>query len=794
MKKKSVFFTPKFFRVLNCLLLFFYVCFIFLWFKDNIHPLKKINVSCLFALIPLIGIILIKYFFKIKNKTIKPRLRLNKVFLALSIIIFIAVAFRIPFLAHSSGMVSSDDAIPALMSKHIADGKLPPIYYYGQFYMGSLSQHFFALMFAIFGYSIFLLKFSTLLFYLGFITVQFFFIKELFSFSFSLVISLFYCLPLGRLIYVSFDNTGAYSLVLLLGSVIIYTSYLISHKNRENLIPLLGFMMGIAFWAHQITACFILTAFIILLFKYRLQLKRYLRLSFFFLIGSLPLLMLEIYNKFQLLEFLLPGGIEIKIWEKLKTTTRLSASLISLEIHPSKYIFMIFLLIGFLTLIYFSLRKKKLQPRSIFSLFFILFYLIYLFSRFSYSAVDRYLFPLYFCIPVLLFSVFLFIKTRVKYFFVLAFILILFFFYNLKQNYSDYLIIKERNFYLNRVIASMEKSGQRYWRGKYWTAYLITALAKEEIIIDSYLFNRYYPYRLLYYNQSQSDNFIFLRGVGSAERILAMRLVDILKTFKIGFKSEEIGDCWLIYEVESPVSPMVLKASVPSQIPYLELTQIISSKGNLNLAFKIGKFQQDSGFFRVHVEVPGYSSGVKKIFPDRKEIEVKVAFPRKKSFKIKYYLDYLGLKIHDTVQELSYTLPVNELQKRRKRIVYLSGIGPQIKVLGNKRRVCEKVAKFEINVPSRKKTKLHLHLYSPFQFSHPYWYGEYFQIVKIEINDLYIMERRLEDGENVIELMVEDSYLKEQSNIITLKFKYHFPFGYALLWRTAALLDKIEID
>jgi len=779
---------------LNYLSLFFYLCFIFLWFKDNIHPLKKINFSYLFALIPLIGIILLKFFFKFKNKTIKPRVRLNKVFLTLLIIIIVAVAFRIPFLAYSSGMVSSDDAIPALMSKHIADGKLPPIYYYGQFYMGSLSQHFFALMFAIFGYSVFLFKFSTLLFYLGFITVQFFFIKDLFSFSFSLVVSLFYCLPSGRLIYVSFDNTGAYSLVLLLGSVIIYTSYLISYKNRENLIPLLGFTMGISFWAHQITVCFILTAFIILLFKYRLHLKRYLKLFFFFLIGSLPLLMLEIYNKFQLLEFLLPGGIEIKIWGKLKTTTRLSASLISLEVHPSRYIFMIFLLIGFLTLIYFSLKEKKLQPRSIFSLFFILFYLMYLFSRFSYSPVDRYLFPLYFCIPVLLLSVFLFIKYRVKYFFVLAFILILFFFYNLKQNYSDYLIIKERNFYLNRVIDSMEKSGQRYWRGQYWTAYLITALAKEKIIVDSYMFNRYYPYRLSYYNQSRSDNFIFLRGDGSAERILAMRLADMLKTFKIGFKKEEIGDCWLIYEVENPVSPMVLKAPVPSQIPHFELTQIKNRKGNLDLSFKIGKFQEDSGFFRVHVEIPGYSSVVKKIFPDRKESEVKIPFPRRKSFKMKYYLDYQSLKIHHTVQELSYRLPVNELQKRRRRIVYLSGIGPQIKVDGKKRRILEKVANFEVNVPLKKKTKLRLHLYSPFQFSHPFWYGEYFQVVKIKINDLNIVERRLEEGENVIELMVEDSYLKKQSNTMTLKFKYHLPFGYARLWRTAALLDKIEIE
>jgi len=504
--------------------------------------------------------------------------------------------------------------------------------------------------------------------------------------------------------------------------------------------------------------------------------------------------MLEIYKKFQLLGFLSPGGIEIKIWEKLKTTTRFSASLVSLGAHPSSYVFLIIILLGFLTLLYFSLREKKLLPQSLYSLFFIIFYLIYLFSRFSNTLVDRYLFPLYFCFPVLLFSVFLIIRARIKYFFALALILFLFFFCNLKQNYFDYLSTKERHIHLNQVVAAMKKSGKRYWRGRYWTAYLITALAEEKIIVDSYMVNRYYPYHLLYYNQSQSENFIFLRGDGSAERITAMRLADILKTFDVGFKKEEIGDCWLIYDVKNPVSPLILKASVPSQIPHLELVQVKSSRGNLNMAFRIGKFQEDSGIFRVHVEIPGYSSVVKKIFQDKAEIKVKIPFPKKKSFRIKYYLGYLGLKIQDTVQELSYFLPASELQKRRGRIVYLSGIGPQIKVLGKKRRVCEKVVKFEINVPSREKRKVRLHLYSPFQFSRPYWYGEYFQIVKIEINDLCFMERRLEDGENVIELMVDGSYLKEQSNIMTLRFKYHLPFGYTLLWRTAALLNKIEIE
>lgn len=714
-------------------------------------------------------------------------------------IIIIALAFRIPFLLYSFGLGNSDSAIPAIMAKHISEGNLPPIWLYGALYMGSLAQHFYAIMVAIFGYSIFLIKFSSVILYIAFITVQFFFIKDVFSFRFSLIISIFYSLPIGHLIGISFDNSGAYSpLVLLLGSAIVYTSYLICYKNKEGLIPFLGFLIGISFWAHQITTCFILTSFIILLFKFKLHLKRYLSLLFFIFLGSFPLFMSEVYWNFRLLKFLFAGEMRIIGWDKLKAKAHFTLSLLNPESHPSDFIFLILLFFGLLTLIYFSLRARRFVAQSIFSLFFILFFLIYLLSRFSDINVYRYLYPAFFCLPVLLLSVFLFIRARIKYVFMFTVILFLFFFHNLKDYHLEYLVNKKKHIYFKQIVDTMRETGEKYWRGNYWTSYFITSLAKEDVIVDSSTVNRYFPYKLLYYNQNNKDNLIFLRtdSRGFEENQVAGQvagLIDFLEMFGIEFKKKMIEGCWLIYGIKGSVSYINFKNKVNPQIPELILEKVESSKGFLYITFKNETLSKSSGF-RLHIEIPEYSSFVGNFSSQKEEIRKRIPFPKRESFKIKYYLDYMGIQIPSTFQEISYSPTKKEILEERPRIVYLSGFSPFIvETDGGKRRICEKEVKIEINNPTIKNIKVRLHLYSPFQFFIPFWYGEYFQEVKVDVNNVFLMTRRLEYEKNIIEVEMKDTIIKKANNIITLKFKYHFPYSFARFFMTSAILDKIEM-
>lgn len=92
--------------------------------------------------------------------------------------------------------------------------------------------------------------------------------------------------------------------------------------------------------------------------------------------------------------------------------------------------------------------------------------------------------------------------------------------------------------------------------------------------------------------------------------------------------------------------------------------------------------------------------------------------------------------------------------------------------------------------------KIRLHLYSPFEFSHPYWYGDYSQKVSIGINGSFYAEKILNEGDNVVEIEGDGNgfFSKKEPNTITLKFEYQFPFYFTPIWRTSVLLERIEIE
>ena len=301
-------------QILRYLQIFLYLASLFLWFKDNFSLFKSINISYLIPLIPLIIITVVRILFRFRQRKIKFRIRFGKVFLALVALILIATAIRIPFLIYNFGLVDSDDVIPILVGKHISEGKLPPVYHYGQQYLGTFPYHIYALMFKIFGYSILIVLLVSLIFYLAFITTQFILFKEVFSSSnLSFILCLFYCLPIGHLLAVSFHVGISFSLVLFLSSLTIYLSFLIYKKNREDLIPILGFCLGLLFWIHPETIVFAISSFIIVALKFRFKLKKYIHLLIYSLIGGFPFILSEIGRKFASLEYLFSGRKVINI-------------------------------------------------------------------------------------------------------------------------------------------------------------------------------------------------------------------------------------------------------------------------------------------------------------------------------------------------------------------------------------------------------------------------------------------------------------------------------------------------
>jgi len=729
-------------------------------------------------------------------------------------LILIATAIRIPFLIYNFGLVDSDDVIPILVGKHISEGKLPPVYHYGQQYLGTFPYHIYALMFKIFGYSILIVLLVSLIFYLAFITTQFILFKEVFSSSnLSFILCLFYCLPIGHLLAVSFHVGISFSLVLFLSSLTIYLSFLIYKKNREDLIPILGFCLGLLFWIHPETIVFAISSFIIVALKFRFKLKKYIHLLIYSLIGGFPFILSEIGRKFASLEYLFSGRKVINIpLDKIKTMIDNMIFLVSTEKNFLNFIYIFLIFLGILGIIYLSFMKKKFLPENIFVIFILVFIGVYILSRYSdvHLTHARYLYPIYFVLPVFLVSAFNLLKRKIKYIPMISLFLIILIFNNIKDTSRSYSLVKRTHINLKKIIHAMEMTGEKYWVGDFWQVFLITGLSGEKIVCWSYPHERYYPYKLRYFNQGNNSNYVFFRESGSyaikfkkmfqhiagnLDRNLnpANNLIDFLDRFKVRAKKEKIGDfCLLIHDIPGQIFPWTLKAPIPEQIPELTLSKIECSKGFLFISIK-NKHISEKYPFRLHFEIPNYSSVLRGLPLDREKVKLRIPFPPKKSFKIRYYLDYKGLTIPSTLREIIYSPSNQDLSARRTGIMYLTGFSPVWKIFGKGRRICEKEVNFEINKLLNKNSKVRLHLFSPFSFSDPFWYGNYFQEIRIEINGDYLTERRLDEGENIIEFDLKDAKLHKVRNFINLKFKYHLPFEFNRLWKTSALLEKIEV-
>ena len=670
------------------------------------------------------------------------------------------------------------------MAKHITEGRVPPINYYGQQYLGSLGSHIYALIFRVFGYSILTAEAVSLLFYLAFVLIQFFFFKDIFSLAWAAVLSLFYSLPLWHLIVISFDSSNPFALVLLLQASILYTAYAIAYRDKDRLWPLLGFLVGLSFWTHQITAAAIVTGLLVVAFKTRFAIKRYGQLLFYGLAGGFPLLLHEISNRFQILRFLLREDTTPGKGEKLSATLDMVRSLLFYEDRPARSFFLFFLLAGTAGFVYLAFRKREIFQGRILLLFFIVFSGMYAFSGFSARLLPRYLFPLYLCLPVFLIAPFLWIKHKVKYILplvLLAGLLIL----DSGRAYSAYFhSVQSRHRLFEKTISAIAGTGNRYWQGEYWTAYLLTALSREQLIVDAYSSNRYLPYRLRYYDREDKDHYVFYGNPDQAQG-----LERLLAGLGISFTKKVVGECALLYDIDGPVFPDVLDEAPPSRIPDLAVEQILIQPGYLQLTFR-NKETRESASFRLNVEIPGWSSR-SRVFPGTAEsITIRIPHPRRQSFSVRYYLDYKALKIPSSVREFPYSFSGREPDGSPEALVYLRGISPLIHFSGKDLSYCEKESVLEVNPSPGKKTKLRIALNSPFKFSDPNWHGEYAQQLRISFNNVTVADKKLQDGINMIEL---DLAAGLRPVLVTFRFRYHSFFEPISLRTFSATLEGLDI-
>ncbi|MBU0679328.1 MAG: glycosyltransferase family 39 protein [Verrucomicrobia bacterium] len=176
---------------------------------------------------------------------------------ALFILLTLAIALRIFGAWCFAYSASSDHGIACLMAKHIAEGRIWPVFYYGQPYMGSLEPFVSSLFCRVFGFSGFAVNLGTAL--AGILLLPFIYLwgRDAGGRSGGLA-SLTLCL-IGSLVFYQYQcwSYGGYAMLVLISTALLWlTARTIEKKRRQMSTHLhyvvLGLLAGVGWWTSQL--------------------------------------------------------------------------------------------------------------------------------------------------------------------------------------------------------------------------------------------------------------------------------------------------------------------------------------------------------------------------------------------------------------------------------------------------------------------------------------------------------------------------------------------------------------
>jgi hypothetical protein len=778
--------------VLTALQVLFYAAFVFLWFKDNYLKFRPINIP---PWIPLAGLALVtiaRLALRPKDRPPRPKPASRSDLIALGIILAVTIAVHVPFLAHADGLMDSDEAIPALQGKHISEGQIPAIYYYGARFQGSLPQQVYALVFRIFGYSVVLVKVIALLAFLAFIVVQYFLVRDVLSREAAVLVSAFFALPFMHLILASFDVGSGFPFVLLFGTVLFNLTYRIVELKKEGLVPALGFLMGLAFWTHQISIIFLLTSSAFLLFHFRLRIAKYLTLVIFFLVGLLPLLVSELYWNFPLMRVFFAGE---QSWEVSGSKTGNFIKLLTEIITGGKpwtaALGFAVLGLGLAVLAVRSVKKGRIRFSAVFPVYAGAFTAVYLLSSSSSTPVIRYFYILYMLIPVLWVSAFSRLKpAAVRVPATAAFLALFFLAGSGRTAVAHYDSIRDHDRNLAAVTAAMEKTGEKYWRGHYWISYLLNSATHERLIVASTTVERYPAYPLLLETETDTSNYVFLRDTPEQVKAAA-DFIGLLKTTGKTFKTAEAGQWQLVYGIRGQVFPKNIFFPPDAPIPALSLEGAEPGRRGVVLRFKAGT-PLTTAACRLHAEIPGFCARSVPL-PAGERFTIELPYPPKRRVTVRYHMDYQGLFLDPTEAAAEIELPAPPADWRPSDLEPLIGFGPTETTTGRNWPSLEREASFRINRPLAPLERIIFVLYSAFNFDDLFWHGKYAQTMEIVADGRPLRTETLADGHNTIAIEAGALPGGPGPFVVELKFRYAKVFGIDH-WKTAAYLEELRID
>lgn len=480
---------------------------------------------------------------------------------------------------------------------------------------------------------------------------------------------------------------------------------------------------------------------------------------------------------------------------KFSWTAETTGYMISSVGSPSGVIWLVPVSIGVVISTYLSLKKKRFLADNMYFLFLIAFLAIYFASAYSNALRIRYLYPMYFSLPVLFIYLFPYIKKAAVRYIGLA---ILLFMVLSPNNTRAYLSQRENSIeqteQLEEVVAFLEESGQKLWLSEYWNAYLMTALAGENVIVVSYTNKKYRPYQLHYSLKREKTNYIFnLDKKEFAWQAGILR--KFLDRFGIPHKRKRLDGYLLIYDIESWIPPFVLSNPLPEKFPVFIPHFIEKAPSHWTVHFRVLHPPRRRGY-GVCISIPNLGNIHGSIDRGGNEVKVEIPVPVDKDADLISYTDLAGIPVPQSHRPLDFDAIPSALTAGGKNILYLSGISSPVELMGESSRLCSPSAAILILDDHNLTGKVTLHLYSQFDFRSPFWYGNYKQTLGIYLNDKFIDEYRIRDGDNFISIPLADHPSYQKTNILELKFKYFLPMKMRPVgpWDASAFLVAASIE
>jgi hypothetical protein len=431
--------------------------------------------------------------------------------LVFSMIFSLVLLSRLPYLVYPLTFLNADKSVTLLMVKNIAQGISFPIYFYGQFYQGSLPAYVYAFLYNLLpqlNVSVLLVNFLVYTVFVLFVALLIRKVTNKRSFFYPLLV---FSLPLAGMNLFTNDMVRGIPFIVLFEFLLLYLVYQVIFEDKRHLF-LIGFVGGLLYWLYLPSVGFILIAFgwlfgfLLVRKKVRLMLLSSVSFVLGFCVGNFPNILAEINNHFINTKFLIfsprsPGtrwifdlGSIDKIFEVI---------FIGLDVNKAvaTVIFILFVF-SFGYVLFRSLKEKSLQ--RIYILIVFLAGLIVLFLS-GYPPIPRYLihYRLYsFFILVIIVQALqemkIFQLKGTKFLFLLLFAGLLVWKSGIR--FSEWREIQRRN---AQEIAALNKIEEKVVLGNYWDVMrLAPFMENDRLLITApsanhpegiFTFSKYYP-------------------------------------------------------------------------------------------------------------------------------------------------------------------------------------------------------------------------------------------------------------------------------------------------------------